>query len=244
MSVNVLKRHNPIVVAFGPEHMSAFYPGIFTLNFKALIQKFVIYKTYFKNIGVKSVISFNESSVWYLNIKSHQIKNYKYNQFCNDLVVSLSTLKEFTFLRRIHKILGTDSTQEMHMFLPVPAHYGGNLRDLNQMLNSNKFKNKVGSNFFVIKNHPSDNTKYSQKIRPARNQIFLETEIERTFPVELIGAIKPKMTTIYGSGSTALFSPQKYKKIMYYPSSSYGNLLSKRNTDHLIKKSEVIVWQD
>jgi hypothetical protein len=244
VSVNVLKRHNPIVIAFGPEHMSAFYPGIFTLNFKALIQKFVIYKTYFKNIGVESVISYNESSVWYLNIKSHQIKNYKYNQFCNDLVVRLSTLKEFTFLRRIHKILGTDSTQEMHMFLPVPAHYGGNLRDLNQMLNSNKFKNKVGSNFFVIKNHPSDNTKYSQKIRPARNQIFLETEIERTFPVELIGAIKPKMTTIYGSGSTALFSPQKYKKIMYYPSSSYGNLLSKRNTDHLIKRSKVIVWED
>jgi len=244
LNINLLESYNPTVIAFGPEHLGAFYPGIITLNFKALIQKFVIYKTYYKNTGVKSVISYNNSSAWYFNIESHEILRYKYNKFCDDLVVKLSTIKEFPFLRRIYKILKEDSVKEIHIFLPVPAHYGGSLRDLNKMFRSNKFKNQTKRKLFVIKNHPSDNVKYSQKIIRKSNQIFLETEIERAFPAELIGSIRPKVTSIYGSGSTALFSPQIYKKIMYYPSSIYGNLLSKRNTDHLIKKSALVVWED
>ena len=244
VNINLLGSYNPTVIAFGPEHLSAFYPGLITLNFKALIQKFVIYKSYFKNTGVKSVVSYNNCSAWYFNIESHEISRYKYNKFCNDLVAKLSNIKEFPFLRRIYKILEEDSVKEIHIFLPLPAHYGGSLRDLSKMLRSSKFKNQTNRSLFVIKNHPSDNVKYSQKITRKSNQIFLETETERAFPVELIGSIRPKVTSIYGSGSTSLFSPQIYKKIMYYPSSVYGNLLAKRNFDHLIKKSALVVWKD
>jgi len=243
VNIDSLERYNPTVIAFGPEHLSAFYPSIVTSNIKALIQKFIIYKNYYKSTGVKRVISYRSSSVWYFNIKSNEINKYRYNKFCNDLVVKLATVKEFSFLNRIYKIIEEDSIGEIHLFLPVPTHYGGKLHDLKQILNCNKFKIQEGRNLFIIKNHPSDNIKYSNKIKQKTDQMFLETKIERTFPVELIGSIRPEVSSIYGSGSTVLFSPQVYKKIMYYPSGSYGNKLSKKNTNHLLKYSNINIWQ-
>lgn len=231
-----LKKWNPRIVTFAPEHLSVFYPNLFTVNFRALVQRYILYKAYFKPTGVREFISYKNAKSKIFRIRSTTINEEKYANFCTELVNNLIDRNSFTFLADFSDQIKNLSLKKIYIFLPVAPHYGGSSAD-SKIIEDYIIKDGLnkGDICLLIKNHPSDPTIYSPIPLQINVSVNWHTPLGRTFPAELVGSILPSKTVVLGSGSTALFVPQKYDKLMYYPMDLYGRKLAENNSNHLLR---------
>lgn len=230
---SILYKYNLLVVGFGPEHLSAFYPKFPTLKLKAYLQKRKIQEGYFNNPGVHEVVTFFNAQTG--RLKATKSNDLSYRQFCSELVLRLERTKKFGFLSQLYENLQSSKDSRLYLYLPVPEHYGGVSQDdlliydyINKLLrNSN--------DWILVKNHPSDPNQHLSEFVGVKTIINWCDPFARMFPAELIESITPENTYVFACSSTILFSLQASKKFMYYPNSNYGRKLAKSHTDHLLR---------
>lgn len=233
ISTSIFYKKHLLVVAFGPEHLSAFYPKFPTLKLKAYLQKRKIQEVYFNNSGINEVVTFLNAQTG--RLKGTKISDLSYRQFCSELVLRLERTKKFGFLSQLYENLQSSRDPRLYLYLPVPKHYGGVSQDdlliydyINKLLRN-------GNDWVLVKNHPSDSNPHLSEFVELNTIINWYDPFARMFPAELIESITPENTYVFACSSTVLFSPQASKKFMYYPNSNYGRKLAKSHTDHLLR---------
>jgi len=230
---SILYKYNLLVVGFGPEHLSAFYPKFPTIKLKAYLQKRKVQEVYFNNPAIHEVVTFFNAQTG--RLKAIKINDLSYRQFCSELVLRLERTKKFGFLSQLYKNLQSSKDPKLYLYLPVPEHYGGVSQDdlliydyINKLLRDD-------NDWILVKNHPSDSSKHLSEFAGVKTIINWCDPFARMFPAELIESIIPENTYVFAYSSTVLFFPQVSKKFMYYPSSKYGRKLAKSHTDHLLR---------
>ena len=223
------------IVGAGSEHLSAFIPRIPSLNLKDLHLRFNILRNYFQRYGVHAVHCFvKKSSGSFFFWKSIPINLKTYSSVCNRIFQALELSPQYTFLQDLSVDLAKNPNKKLLVFLPVASHYGGVESDTQEILD-HIFQNFGAENFYtLVKNHPSDGETNST-VYAGRKLVNWNTDLSRTFPVEVILNTYQERLLLVGSGSSAMFAVEKGNKFMYYPNSKWGHKLAKRNTNHLLR---------
>lgn len=223
------------IIGAGSEHLSAFIPRIPTLNLKDLRLRFNILRNYFQRYGVRAVHCFvKKSSHSFIFWKSIPIDLKTYSNVCIRIFQTLELIPQYTFLQDLSVDLAKNPNRKLLVFLPVASHYGGVESDTQEILT--RFFQSFGAEDFytLVKNHPSDG-EANTTVYAGRKLVNWNTDLSRTFPVEVILNAYQDRLFLVGSGSSAMFAVEKGNKFMYYPNSKWGHKLAKRNTNHLLR---------
>jgi hypothetical protein len=223
------------IVGAGSEHLSAFIPRIPTFNLKDLRLRFNILRNYFQRYGVRAVHCFvQKPSYSFIFWKSIPIDLKTYSSVCNRIFQTLALIPQYTFLQDLSLDLANNPNRKLLVFLPVASHYGGVESDTQEIL-ACFFQSFGAEDFYtLVKNHPSDG-ETNTTVYAGRKLVNWNTDLSRTFPVEVILNAYQDRLFLVGSGSSAMFAVEKGNKFMYYPNSKWGHQLAKRNTNHLLR---------
>ncbi len=227
-------------IGAGSEHLSAFIPGIPTLNLKDFRLRITILNNYFLKFGIREVHCFvNKNCRSFLFWKAIPISRINYRDICQLIFEKLQNETSYRFLEELSVALAQFQTKKLLVFLPVAAHYGGSENDYARNLEY-IFKLFPHEDFYIlVKSHPSDG-----KIKEIKADDFItvcwDSDLSRTFPVEIILNAFQDRLVLLSAGSSAMFAVENGSKFMFYPESNLGAKLAKRNSNHLLKSYSII----
>jgi hypothetical protein len=226
-------------VGAGAEHLSAFIPRLIDLNIKDYILKTTIVRTYLSNFGIKRIYCFvkREKRAFFF-WSAFPINRNKYNSICKIIFQNLILDPSYEFLFQLSVVLKNNPEMKLLVVLPTAEHYGGHDSDASKCVFAIE-KRYPGTDFVtVVKNHPSD-----------ARALFLEereylwqwnSNLERTFPIEIVLSFFEDRVILIGAGSSAMFALESGEKFMSYPGTKFGAVLAKRNSQHLLKAYEIV----
>lgn len=240
LGIHIKKIHGTCkIIGAGSEHLSAFIPRILTINLKDLHLRFSILRHYFQKYGIFTVHCFVKKSArssffW----KAIPINLQNYTVVCNRIFYALKLSPEYSFLHNLSNDLDEAPSKKLLILLPVAAHYGGVKSDTTKIINYFSQLLKGDDFFTLVKNHPSDGEN-DLSLNVALTPVHWNTDLSRTFPVEIILNVYQERLFLVGAGSSAMFAVNTSNKFVYYPSSQWGYKLAKRNTNHLLNYFDI-----
>lgn len=231
-------------IGAGSEHLSAFIPRIPTLNLKDFRLRITILNNYFLKFGIREVHCFvDKNSHSFLFWKAIPINRNNYRDICQLIFEKLQKEVGYEFLEDLSVEMVQSLSKKLLVFLPVAAHYGGSENDYTKNLEY-IFKLFPREDFYIlIKSHPSDG-----KIKKIEANDFKtacwDSDLSRTFPIEIILNAFQDRLVLLSAGSSAMFAVENGSKFMFYPNTNLGEKLAKRNSNHLLKSYSVIQIPD
>ncbi len=198
---------NPIFIAVQVEHISVLRPNIFYLTSPALKKRLsLVWKTFLPNM-IFSYYSLAPRAKKHWLFKEKTL-NYARIEFIKGQILhGLMKRNEYSFLKQINNL----NPSPVCFFLPTMSRsFQDPVSKLDiEMFNAvlSEIEGSPGTTI-IVKNHPQDHRNFKAHFKSSQNNIlFLSTELERQFPLELLSATTLNFRCI-GAESTAYMSLQ------------------------------------
>lgn len=226
-------------IGAGSEHLSAFIPRIPTLNLKDFRLRITILNNYFLKFGIREVHCFvDRHSRSFLFWKAIPINRKNYRDICQLIFERLQKEVGYEFLEDLSVELAQSLSKKLLVFLPVAAHYGGSENDYAKNMEY-IFKLFPREDFYIlIKSHPSDGKAKEIEADEFKTTCW-DSDLSRTFPIEIILNAFQERLVLLSAGSSAMFAVENGSKFMFYPHTNLGAKLAKRNSNHLLRSYSI-----